>query len=57
MNDIDGPFVAERIYSRVFQDGTLNLDVVPHALDVAIEELRQKGVSASRWATFVHIGK
>jgi hypothetical protein len=57
MNDIDGPFVAEHIYKRVLRDGVLNLDLVPYALDSAIEELRQKGVDASRWATFVHIGK
>jgi hypothetical protein len=57
MNDIDGPFVAERIYKRVFHNGVLNLDLVPYALDAAIGELRQRGVDASRWATFVHIGK
>jgi hypothetical protein len=57
MNDIDGPFVAERIYKRVFIDGVLNLDLVPYALDSAMGELRQRGVDASRWATFVHIGK
>jgi hypothetical protein len=57
MNDIDGPFVAERVYKRVFRDGVLSLDLVPYALDSAIAELRQRGVDASRWATFVHIGK
>jgi hypothetical protein len=56
MNDIDGPFVAERIYQRVFRNGVLSLNLVPYALDSAIAELRQRGVDPSRWATFVHFG-
>jgi hypothetical protein len=56
MNDLDGPFVAERVYKRVFRDGRLDLGAVPYALDAAVRELRETGVHPSRWATYVHIG-
>jgi hypothetical protein len=56
MNDIDGPFMAERVYRRIFGGGQLDLLAVPYALDDAVRELRQSGVAASRWATYVHIG-
>jgi hypothetical protein len=56
MNDMDGPFMAERIYRRVFRDGKLDLGAVPLALDDAVRDLRQLGLPASRWATYVHFG-
>lgn len=56
MDDIDGPFMAERIYQRIFKDGGLDLMAVPYAVDDAVRELRELGVPASRWATYVHIG-
>jgi hypothetical protein len=48
--------MAERIYSKIFQKGTLDLSAVPYALDQAIQELREAGVPALRWATYVHFG-
>jgi hypothetical protein len=56
MNDLDGPFMAQRIYSRIFKDGKLDLGAVPYALDDAVRQLRESGVEASRWATYVHFG-
>jgi hypothetical protein len=56
MNDVDGPYVAQRVYRHIFRDGRLNLDSVPYALDDAVNELRKSGVPASRWATYVHVG-
>jgi hypothetical protein len=56
MNDTDGPFIAERIYRRIFSNGKLDLGVVPLALDNAVRDLRELGVPASRWATYVHFG-
>jgi hypothetical protein len=56
MNDLDGPFVAERVYGAIFHEGKLDLDAVPYALDAAVRELRETGVHPSRWATYVHIG-
>jgi hypothetical protein len=44
MNDIDGPFMAERVYKLVFSDRRLGLDEVPYALDAAVRELREMGV-------------
>jgi hypothetical protein len=56
MDDLDGPFIAERVYRNIFQDGKLNLSAVPHALDAAVRDLRETGAHPSRWATYVHIG-
>jgi hypothetical protein len=56
MNDLDGPFIAERVYRSIFREGKLDLDAVPYALDAAVRELRESGVHPSRWATYVHIG-
>jgi hypothetical protein len=56
MNDLDGPFIAQRVYRSIFQDGKLNLSAVPHALDAAVRDLRETGAHPSRWATYVHIG-
>jgi hypothetical protein len=56
MNDVDGPFVAERIYSSIFRNGQVDLAAVPYALDDAVIALRKAGVPESRWATYVHIG-
>jgi hypothetical protein len=56
MDDIDGPFMAERIYKRIFHDGRLDMGVVSYAVDDAVRELRESGVPANRWATYVHFG-
>jgi hypothetical protein len=56
MNDLDGPFIAQRVYRTIFQNGKLDLRTVPYALDAAVRELRESGVHPSRWATYVHIG-
>jgi hypothetical protein len=56
MNDVDGPFIAERVYQAIFRDGKLDLNAVPYALDAAVRQLRQTGAHPSRWATYVHIG-
>jgi hypothetical protein len=56
MNDVDGPFIAERVYRAIFRDGKLDLNAVPYALDGAVRALRESGAHPSRWATYVHIG-
>jgi hypothetical protein len=56
MDDLDGPFMAKLIYSRIFTNGQLDLDAVPYAVDDAVRLLRESGVPASRWATYVHFG-
>jgi CHAT domain-containing protein len=56
MGDADGPAVAEHVYQELFQGEKLDPQVIPYALDEAAQKLREAGISAHRWATFVHIG-
>jgi hypothetical protein len=56
MDDRDGPVVASIVYETLFTKETLDPDLVPYALDDAIQHLRRSGVSPERWATFVHLG-
>ena len=58
MGDIDGPLVAKTFYEQLLAGDSefLDPDVVPHALDVAVRQLRASGLHASRWATYVHLG-
>jgi hypothetical protein len=59
MRDLEGPQVAEGIYSALFKDrGSEHLDPddVPYALDDAVQKLRLAGLDPSFWATYVHIG-
>jgi hypothetical protein len=56
MNDKDGPFIAERFYKKLFENGTIDAATVPYALDYAVTELRKSGVPPERWATFIHMG-
>lgn len=44
MNDVDGPYVAERMYRDIFKNGRLGLASVPYALDAAVTDLRKNGV-------------
>jgi hypothetical protein len=56
MDDADGPPLARRVYERLFATEQLDLDNVPYALDDAVSMLRDSGVKASRWASFIHMG-
>jgi ABC-type uncharacterized transport system auxiliary subunit len=56
MSDQDGPFVAQRFYEKLFAAENLDVDAVAYALDHAITELKDSGVSPERWATFIHMG-
>ena len=58
MNDVDGPTVAKAVYEQLYHTGAevLGPDVIPHALDLAVSNLRAKGLCASRWAHYVHLG-
>lgn len=56
MDDVDGPFVAELVYRRIFRNSRLDLASVPDALHDAVCQLRDRGVHPSRWATYIHIG-
>lgn len=58
MDDIDGPTVAQAVYEELYRTGAevLDPDTIPYALDLAVRKLQAKGLSASRWASYVHIG-
>ncbi len=58
MDDMDGPTVAQTLYRRLFHNDAefLDPDIVPYAIDEAVRELRTRGVSPNRWATYIHVG-
>lgn len=58
MDDVDGPEVATTVYTELFKPGVdvLRAEAIPYALDLAVQRLRQKGLCASRWAPYVHLG-
>jgi hypothetical protein len=60
MNDSDGPQIAADVYRTMFSDVSdgpnVDRSATAFGLDLAVRKLRETGVSASRWATYVHIG-
>ncbi|KAJ6543151.1 hypothetical protein B0H19DRAFT_1077163 [Mycena capillaripes] len=57
MNDLDGPAVAETFYGHLFRDGRQpRPNECAEALQLAIRELRAKGVPYERWIPFIHMG-
>jgi hypothetical protein len=56
MNDMDGPFFATKFYEELLKNDIIDEDRVAFAVDHAVSQLRARGVSPARWATFVHIG-
>jgi hypothetical protein len=58
MGDVDGPVVAKRVYSELFSGDSeyLDPDVIPYALDAAVQELRDENLQPNRWASYVHLG-
>ena len=55
MWDDDGPALARDFYTYMLNQGS---DVTDSAiaLNTAIKAMRDRGVPAGRWSTFVHIG-
>jgi hypothetical protein len=56
MGDNDGPLVAQAVYSQLMRSDVVDFEVIPYALDDAVQALRAQNVAPNRWATFVHIG-
>lgn len=56
MNDEDGPLIARTVYSELVKYGLDDVDTIPYALDLAVEQLRKKGVPPYRWAPYIHMG-
>ncbi|EIM86437.1 uncharacterized protein STEHIDRAFT_57793, partial [Stereum hirsutum FP-91666 SS1] len=59
MADVDGPELARRFYECMMNDRRehrADVGLSARALHVAVQGLREAGVPAERWSTFVHIG-
>lgn len=56
MGAIDGPKVAKIVYEELMKDEMVDLNVIPYALDKAVQTLRKDGVPPQRRATFVPFG-
>lgn len=58
MDDIDGPFVARIVYSKLFggKSKYLDPDAIPCGLDEAVSAMKAMGLPPSRWACYVHVG-
>jgi hypothetical protein len=56
MCDDDGPKMAKWFYEALLENEMIHFDDIPYALDMAVQKLRKTGVSASRWATYMHWG-
>jgi hypothetical protein len=56
MGDEDGPKIARGMYERLFEKDQLDLDDIPYALDDAVRTLRDSGMTAERWALYMHMG-
>jgi CHAT domain-containing protein len=56
MNDDDGPFVAKIVYEELCSRNALDVTDVPYALDIAVQEMRKRGLPSNRWAPFIHMG-
>jgi hypothetical protein len=56
ISDVDGPKVAKWFYEELLAKEVVDADSVAYALDSAVGKLRDSGVSAERWAPFIHMG-
>ncbi|KAJ6580493.1 CHAT domain-containing protein [Mycena vulgaris] len=57
MDDQDGPVVAEKFYSHLFQEGRQpRVSDTAKALQLAVEELKAQKVPYERWIPFIHMG-
>ncbi|KAJ6568635.1 CHAT domain-containing protein [Mycena capillaripes] len=57
MNDVDGPLVAETVYSHLFRNGECpEATAAAQALQLAIQRLKDQSVSYERWIPFIHMG-
>ncbi|KAJ6456309.1 CHAT domain-containing protein, partial [Mycena vulgaris] len=57
MNDLDGPLVAEIVYSHLFRDGRQpQASDAAEALHLAVKELKRRKIPCERWIPFIHMG-
>jgi CHAT domain-containing protein len=57
MNDLDGPLVADIVYSHLFSNGRQpQASDAAEALHLAVIELKRRKVPYERWIPFIHMG-
>jgi hypothetical protein len=56
ISDVDGPKVAKWFYEELLVTEVIDADAVAYALDYAVGQLRELGLSPDRWAPFIHMG-
>ncbi|KAJ6523901.1 CHAT domain-containing protein [Mycena vulgaris] len=57
MDDKDGPVAAESFYTKLFANGRKpKVSDTAQALQLAVRELRDRGVPYRRWVPFIHMG-
>ncbi|KAJ6582485.1 hypothetical protein DFH09DRAFT_912299 [Mycena vulgaris] len=57
MNDQDGPLIAEKVYSHLFQEGQQpQASDTAEAPQIAVEELKARKVPYEWWIPFIHMG-
>ncbi|KAJ7493869.1 CHAT domain-containing protein [Mycena latifolia] len=57
MNDLDGPLVADIVYSHLFRNRQQpQASDAAEALHMAVKELRTRKVPYERWVPFIHMG-
>jgi CHAT domain-containing protein len=57
IDDNDGPLIAEAFYTHLFADGRKPQAIdAAEALQIAVREMREKGLPCRRWAPLVHMG-
>ncbi|KAJ6617152.1 CHAT domain-containing protein [Mycena sp. CBHHK59/15] len=57
MQDLDGPIVAETVYTHLFANGQKpQASDAAKALQVAMRKLQNDGIPYERWVPFIHMG-
>ena len=56
MKDEDGPTISRMVYKELMKKDYLDLDIIPYALNDAVQKLRRMGAPPARWAPYIHIG-
>ncbi|KAK7689945.1 hypothetical protein QCA50_006585 [Cerrena zonata] len=57
IDDEDGPVIAKMVYEHLFRNGRPDTSEAALALHMAVNKLREQGVSVMRWAPFIHVGR
>lgn len=56
IRDMDGPKVAEDVYSELLKDGKADHTRAAYALHHAVQKLRVSGAPFMAWMPFIHMG-